>query len=106
MGALMIVGFLGVTPSGNTGAQWAIRAMLIVFTYVFDFSVGPVCYTLVAELSSTRLKAKTIVLGRRLYNTSNRVVNVLTSYQLNPTTWNWSGKTAFPWGGTCFLCAT
>jgi SP family general alpha glucoside:H+ symporter-like MFS transporter len=99
---LMIVGF--VSLSKTTGATWAIGAMLLVFTFIYDFTVGPVCYSLVSELSSTRLKTKTIVLARIGYNISNTVINVLTNYQLNKTAWNWGAKTAFFWAGTGFFC--
>lgn len=101
---LMIVGFTSLAGSTNMGASWAIGAMLLVFTFVYDLSVGPVCYSLVAELSSTRLKTKTIVLARIGYNLSNTVINVLTNHQLNPTAWNWGAKSAFFWAGTCFVC--
>lgn len=54
--------------------------MLIAFTFTYDFAVGPVTYSLIAELSSTRLKAKTIVLAGAVYNASNIFVNVMTNY--------------------------
>ncbi|KAK0390039.1 hypothetical protein NLU13_3612 [Sarocladium strictum] len=98
---LIIVGSLSF--SKDTGAVWAIGAMLIVFTFVYDFTVGPVTYSLISELSSTRLKAKTIVLARAAYNASNIFVNVMTNYQLSSTDWNWGARTAFFWAGTCFL---
>ena len=81
----MIVGFISLAPASNIGASWAIGTMLLVFTFVYDLTVGPVCYSLVAELSSTRLKTKSIVLARIGYNLSNTVINVLTNFQLNPT---------------------
>jgi SP family general alpha glucoside:H+ symporter-like MFS transporter len=100
---LVIVGCLSF---GNTKASvWAIGAMLIVFTFVYDFAVGPVTYSLVSELSSTRLKAKTIVLARAGYNASNIFVNVMTNYQLSSTAWNWGARTAFFWAGSCLLSA-
>ncbi|KAH6839626.1 general substrate transporter [Chaetomium sp. MPI-CAGE-AT-0009] len=100
---LVIVGCLSF---GNTKASvWAIGAMLIVFTFVYDFAVGPVTYSLVSELSSTRLKAKTIVLARAAYNASNIFVNVMTNYQLSSTAWNWGARTAFFWAGSCLLSA-
>ena len=100
---LLIVGCLSF---GKTKASvWAIGAMLIVFTFVYDFTVGPVTYSLVSELSSTRLKAKTIVLARAAYNASNIFVNVMTNYQLGSTAWNWGARTAFFWAGSCFLSA-
>ncbi|KAJ3938312.1 uncharacterized protein N0V96_011557 [Colletotrichum fioriniae] len=98
---LLIVGCLSFS---NTNASvWAIGAMLIVFTFVYDFTVGPVTYSLVSELSSTRLKNKTIVLARAGYNASNIFVNVMTNYQLSSTAWNWGARTALFWAGTCLL---
>ncbi|KAK4039656.1 general substrate transporter [Parachaetomium inaequale] len=100
---LIIVGCLSF---GTTKASvWAIGATLIVFTFVYDFTVGPVTYSLVSELSSTRLKAKTIVLARAAYNASNIFVNVMTNYQLSSTAWNWGARTAFFWAGSCLLSA-
>ncbi|KAI1453835.1 sugar transporter [Annulohypoxylon moriforme] len=100
---LIIVGSLSF--SSSNGSVWAIGAMLIVFTFVYDFTVGPVTYSLISELSSTRLKAKTIVLARAGYNASNIFVNVMTNYQLSSTAWNWGAKTAYFWAGTCLLSA-
>lgn len=93
---------IGCISFAHTNASlWATGAMLITFTFFYDFTVGPVTYSLISELSSTRLKAKTIVLARSLYNISNIVVNVLTNYQLSKTSWNWGARTAFFWAGTC-----
>ncbi|KAK1489197.1 sugar porter family MFS transporter [Colletotrichum tamarilloi] len=98
---LLIVGCLSFSDSN--ASVWAIGAMLIVFTFVYDFTVGPVTYSLVSELSSTRLKNKTIVLARAGYNASNIFVNVMTNYQLSSTAWNWGARTALFWAGTCLL---
>ncbi|KAI8711337.1 hypothetical protein NCS52_01396500 [Fusarium sp. LHS14.1] len=100
---LVIVGSLSF--SKDNGSVWAIGAMLIVFTFVYDFTVGPVTYSLISELSSTRLKAKTIVMARAAYNASNIFVNVMTNYQLSSTAWNWGARTAYFWAGTCLVSA-
>lgn len=34
---LLIVGFLGLAPN-NTGAIWAVGAMLLVYTFIYDFT--------------------------------------------------------------------
>lgn len=96
---LIIVG--ACSFAGTEASNWAIGGILIGFVFVYDFTIGPVTYSIVSEISSTRLKAKTIVLARALYNTSNIVVNVLTNYQLGEANWNWGAKTAFFWAGTC-----
>ncbi|KAM0553998.1 hypothetical protein ACHAPJ_007073 [Fusarium lateritium] len=100
---LIIVGSLSF--SKDNGSVWAIGAMLIVFTFVYDFTVGPVTYSLISELSSTRLKAKTIVMARAAYNASNIFVNVMTNYQLSSSAWNWGARTAYFWAGTCLFSA-
>lgn len=103
---LVLLVIVGSLSFGTTNASvWAIGAMLIIFTFVYDFTVGPVTYSLVSELSSTRLKAKTIVLARAAYNASNIFVNVMTNYQLNDTAWNWGATSAYFWAGTCFFSA-
>lgn len=101
---LLIIGFCGLAPKSNTGAQWAIGSTLLVYTFVYDSTVGPVCYSLVAELASTRLRQKTVVLARNLYNVGSILTNVLTPRMLNPSAWNWGAKSSFFWAGTCFLC--
>lgn len=99
---LFIIGMIGIVHS--KAASWAVGSMLLVFAFTYDLTVGPVCYSLVAEMSSTRLRAKTIVLARNLYNIAGIVTNVLINYQLTPTAWNWGAKAAFFWLGTCFCC--
>jgi SP family general alpha glucoside:H+ symporter-like MFS transporter len=65
---LLVVGGLGVISRENASAAWALGAVLLVYTMFYNFTVGPVCYTIVSENSSTRLKIKTVVLARNLYN--------------------------------------
>jgi SP family general alpha glucoside:H+ symporter-like MFS transporter len=103
---LLIIGFVGIAPSSNTSASWAVGSMLLVYTFVYDLTVGPVCYSLVAEISSTRLKAKTIVLARNFYNIAGIINNVIVPRMLNPLAWNWGAKAGFFWAGLCFLCLT
>ncbi|KAG9511479.1 hypothetical protein KCV07_g10142, partial [Aureobasidium melanogenum] len=71
---LLIVRFLGIARRSMEGAQWAIGAMILSYTFVYDMTVGPVCYSLVAEFSPTRLRNKTVM--------------------------NWGAKAGFFWAGT------
>lgn len=102
---LTIIGCLGFISRGNAAAQWAIGSMLLLFTFTYDATVGPVCYSLVSELSSSRLRAKTVVLARILYNITGVVANTLTPRMLNPSAWNWGAKAGFFWAGSSLLCA-
>lgn len=101
---LIIMGGLGVkgTPEGSpTG--WGVGVLILVFTFCYDFTVGPVCYSLVAEIPSTRLRIKTVVLSRNLYNLGGIFINIIQPRMLNPTAWGWGAKTAFFWAGFCAL---
>lgn len=99
---LMIIGGLGIPPlSANIG--WATGALILILTFAYDLTVGPVCYSLVAELPSTRLRIKTVVLARNVYNVCGIVIGTLQPRFMNPTAWNWRGKTAFFWGGLNLL---
>ncbi|KAI8935810.1 hypothetical protein NX059_012564 [Plenodomus lindquistii] len=102
---LCIIGGLGVAnKNGNVGMQWGIGAMLLVLACVYNVTVGPVCYAIVAEIPSTRLRQKTVVLARNFYNMASIVGNVLTPRMLNPGAWNWGAKSGFFYAGTCFCC--
>ncbi|KAL1887232.1 hypothetical protein Sste5346_010349 [Sporothrix stenoceras] len=119
-GLLMIVGFISLAPgastiitnadgstqSSNIATAWATGSMLLVYTFVYDSTVGPVCYSLVSEIPATRVRNKTVVLARNLYNVFSIVNGIVIPYMLNPTAWHWEGKAGFFWGGLCFLSAT
>lgn len=99
---LIVIGGLGW--SSSTSAQWAIGSLLLVFTFAFNCTVGPVCYAVVAEISSTRLRQKTIVLARASYNGCSFLNNALLPLQLNPLAWNWGAKDGLFWAGITLLC--
>src|SRR5579859_6685457 len=99
---LLLIGLVSI--SNSKGASWGIGSLLLVYTFTYDITVGPVCYSLVAEIPSTRLKTKTIVLSRNVYNIVGIINGVIVPYMLNPTAWNWKGKAGFFWAGSCFLC--
>lgn len=102
---LFIMGFLGLLPpSDKVEAGLATGSLMIFWALIYQLTVGTVCYSLVAELSTRRLQIKTVVLGRNLYNVVGIITNVLTPYMINPTAWNWSNYTGFFWAGLCFLC--
>lgn len=101
---LLLIGLVSI--SNSKGASWGIGSLLLVYTFTYDLTVGPVCYSLVAEIPSTRLKTKSIVLARNVYNVFGIVNGIITPYMLNPTAWNWKGKSGFFWAGLCLICLT
>lgn len=102
---LFIMGCLGFVPDAHVKASsMATGSMMILWAAVYQLTVGTVCYSLVAELSTRRLQIKTVVLGRNLYNVVGIICGVLSPYMLNPGYWDWSNFTGFFWAGICFCC--
>ncbi|KAM3551129.1 hypothetical protein ARSEF4850_008026 [Beauveria asiatica] len=101
---LVAIGGAAFAGRRNIAAQWAIGSMLLVYTFVYDCTVGPVCYSLVSEISSSRLRTKSVVFARNMYNIAGIATNILTPRMLNPTAFNWGAKSGLFFAGTCSLC--
>lgn len=100
---LVVIGGLGFADPSLAGPSWAVGSLLLVYTFVYDMAVGPLCYTIVAEIPSTRLKSKTIVLARNFSNMVAIINNILMPRMLGVNSWNWGAKTGLFWGGFCVL---
>ncbi|KAL4883933.1 general substrate transporter [Aspergillus karnatakaensis] len=98
---------IGCTSFADTNAgSWAAGSLLLIFALSYNLTVGTVTYSLVSEVSSVRLRAKTVSLARNLYNVCSIVSGVISPYMLNPTAWNWKNRTGFFWAGITLLCFT
>ncbi|ESU07715.1 hypothetical protein FGSG_02292 [Fusarium graminearum PH-1] len=97
-------GVVSIVLDGKKGLNWALGAILITTTFLYNLSIGPTCYVIVAEIPSTRLRVKTIALARVIYNIFMIINNVVVPQMLNPTAWNMQGKSCFVYAATAFLC--
>jgi SP family general alpha glucoside:H+ symporter-like MFS transporter len=100
---LMTVGFISVGAADTTGGNYAQAGMMLAWLGVYYLTVGPICYAIISEVSSTRLRNKSVCLSRIAYYIAQIVTNVVNPYMLNPTAGDWGGKTAFFWGGCAFV---
>ncbi|KAF2964196.1 hypothetical protein GQX73_g9372 [Xylaria multiplex] len=98
---LSIIGFLAVWDE-RPSISLAIGSFLLAFVFAYNCTVGAPGYVLVSEIPSTRLRSKTLVISRTLYNILCIVNSIIIPYMLNPTAWNWKGKTGFFLGWTVF----
>ncbi|ORY23125.1 MFS maltose permease MalP [Naematelia encephala] len=102
--SLMLVGFISLGNAANSSVSWAIGAFLLIFTLIYDSTVGPLTYVIVPEAPSSRLRHKTTVIARNAYNITCIWTGVITPYMLNSTAWNWGAKAGFFWAGCTALC--
>ncbi|KAL5596249.1 hypothetical protein FOVSG1_009938 [Fusarium oxysporum f. sp. vasinfectum] len=100
---LVTMGAVGI-PKQTEATTWAAGSLLLVLTFFYDISIGPITFCIVAEIPSTRLRAKTVVVARCLYNVSGLVCNILTPRMINPTAWGWGAKAGFFWAGITLCC--
>lgn len=80
---LLVIGGLGWVNSKS--AQMAIAVLFVISTLCNMITTGPVCYPIVAETPSGRLRYKTIVIGRFVYNLTGIVHNIITPRMISAT---------------------
>jgi SP family general alpha glucoside:H+ symporter-like MFS transporter len=81
----LVGGFTSLAPKGDQGANWAAASLVIILSTVYMFTIGPVCYCIVPEISSSRLRIKTTALARNCYNAIGILTGYLTPHQCEYT---------------------
>lgn len=79
---LVTIGGLGWSSGKNS--QLAIGILLVISTLINMITIGPVCYPIVAETPSGKLRYKTISIGRFVYNLTGIFSNSVTPRMLSP----------------------
>ena len=91
---LWIIGFLACAPDQTNSLAWGQSVLTIVWLGAYSMTVGPIVYTIVAEIGSTRLRTQTVVLARSFYYIGNIICGGLIQPKLlAPGAWNAKGKT-------------
>lgn len=100
---LFTVGIISATAKNSVAGNYTQAVMMLLWLLVYYLTVGPICYAIISEASSTRLRNKSVCLSRITYYIAQIITNVVNPYMLNPTAGNWKGMTGFFWGGFAFL---
>ncbi|KAF2259772.1 sugar transporter [Lojkania enalia] len=106
LAVLMIIMFLvGILDVVETkGALWAQSALLLVWNFTFDWSVGPVAYAIFCEVSATRVRSKTIAVATAVQATVGIIMTVAIPYLINPDEADLRGKLGFFFGALSAPC--
>lgn len=100
---MFIIGFVALAPPSASVSEVQ-AAMYMLWFCLYLLTLGPISYTLVSEVSSTRLRSFTVALGRNAYNLINLLSTGVAPFILNPTAGNWKGKSGFLAGGLGVIC--
>ncbi|KAH7924695.1 maltose permease [Leucogyrophana mollusca] len=97
---LLLIGFLSI--SSAQGPRWAVAAFTIIYNFIYQTGIGPLGYVIFAEVSSAKLRSKTVGLGIWTNSLCAMVVNIVVPYLVNPDEANLGGYVGFIFGGIAF----
>ncbi|KAG4429065.1 hypothetical protein IFR05_015448 [Cadophora sp. M221] len=102
---MLAIGIAGFVASGKTATAYVVAVFLILVQCAFKLSLGPTTYVIVGEMSSSRVRAQTIVLGRAVYVCFQIVVQQINPRMLNKSSdsWNLGAKTGMVYFVLCFV---
>lgn len=92
--SLLVIGVLNVWTERKSVA-YAQAILTLVWTFVFQLSVGQLGWALPAEMGSTRLRQKTICLAKNINGVAGITVGILQQYFMNPQAWNVKGYVGY-----------
>jgi hypothetical protein len=102
---LVLTGIFSVSGLSQTSTGIATATLLLIFSAVYQSTVGPITYPIVNEIPSTRLKAKTVSLARAFYVAVSLFNGGIMPQMINTNHWNWGAKTGWFWAVITALCA-
>jgi SP family general alpha glucoside:H+ symporter-like MFS transporter len=100
---LFIIGFLDIGRN-NTSVVWAQASLMDIWTFIYQTTVGPICFVIISEISATRLRSRTIAISTAVQAGANIVFTVVLPYMINSDQGDWRGKTGFLFGGISLFC--
>lgn len=98
---MLLIGILDCVPGyeGKKAVIWAQSSLMLIWNFCYDFSVGPVCFVILCEVSATKVRSKTIALSTAVQALLGIVMTVANPYMLNADQANMRGKIGFFYGG-------
>ncbi|KAJ3536365.1 hypothetical protein NM208_g6753 [Fusarium decemcellulare] len=92
------------TATTNPKAIEATVSFILLYCWMYNVSIGAVAFTVLAEVSTSRLRAKTVGIGLAVVNGLNMMWSFVLPYLFNPDKANLGAKVAFIFGGCSVLC--
>lgn len=101
---MLIIGILDCIPNRPAGVEWAESALMILWNFAYDLSVGPICFIIISEASATRVRSKSIAVATAAQAIVGIAMTVAIPYMINPDQANMQGKLGFFFGGLGACC--
>lgn len=103
---LVVLLFLtgGLATGGSHTEIKGTVALILVYSWMYNVTIGSTAFTIMCETSTSRLRVKTIAIGLALQNSINVMWQFVLPYMFNPDKANLGGKVAFIFGVPSFVC--
>lgn len=104
---LVAIGVLNIWLESRPQLIGMAQAVLtLAWTFTFQMSIGQLGWAIPAEVSSTRLRQKTVCLARNTYYVAQMTANAIQPYFMNPGQLNLQGYASLFWGLSASLTLT
>ena len=94
----------GLAVGGLEGELRGAIALILVYCWFYNVTIGATAYTILTEVPAPRLRVKTIAIGLATANSFGVMWSFVLPYLFNPNEANLGGKVGFIFGGMCFPC--
>ncbi|KAI4748809.1 general substrate transporter [Aureobasidium sp. EXF-12298] len=102
---MFLIGAVDFAPRSTSAPTWTQCALMLLANLVYDTTIGPFCYVMLAEVPSARLRGLTIALATVSVQVMSIVFAVAIPYAMNEDQGNWRGKVGFLFAALGLLCA-
>ncbi|KAJ9647925.1 hypothetical protein H2199_001701 [Coniosporium tulheliwenetii] len=93
----------GLAVAATPGAIKGTVALILIYCWWYNVTIGATAYTILCEVSTSRLRIKTIAIGLALQNALNTMWSFVLPYLFNPDKLNLGAKVAFIFGGFAII---
>ncbi|PSN75659.1 maltose permease MAL31 [Corynespora cassiicola Philippines] len=100
---LLITGGLGTNTTDLSMIRGTV-AFILIYSWWYNVSLGSVAFSILAEVSTSRLRYKTVAIGLATSSAINVMWQFTIPYMFNPDQANLGAKIAFIFGGLCLFC--
>ncbi|KAK8200966.1 hypothetical protein M8818_006286 [Zalaria obscura] len=102
---MLIIGLVDLAPRNSSGPAWAQSGLMLFANFIYDVTVGPICFVYLCEISSAKLRSVTIAIANVTVCIFSIIFAVAIPYAINVDEANWRGKLGFLFAGIGALCS-
>ena len=100
----LLIGILDCVPNYSGSIIWAQASLLLIWNFFYNLTIGPVGFSILCEISATRVRGKTIAFATAVQAFVGIGMTIAVPYMINPDQANLRGKLGFFFGGLAAIC--